>query len=139
MENSKPYESSAVLGILPPIAATDARTSSYCNFANHHSGEVLVMVGDSSATGTLTLIRAADSTGGSSASVATAAYGGTGTVGDNKVHRMSITQADLNDDPTRPYFAVTLGGSVALCSAVIMGHDPRYAPPAQAADVVNAR
>lgn len=137
--NTTPYERSGIIGILPPIAATDARTSSYVNMGLFQSGEVIALVGDASASGTLTLIRAADSTGGSSASVATAAFGGTGSVGDNKAHRMSITPADLDDDPSRPYFAVTLGGGPALTGAIIMGHDPRYAPPAQAAGVTNAR
>lgn len=139
MENSKPLERSAVLAILPPVAATTQRTSTYADFSKFQSGEVKVLVGDASATGTLTLIRAANTSGGSSAAVATAAYGGTGSVGDNFVHRMTIKQEDLADDPDRPYYAIDLGGNVALCAAIIEGHDPRYAVPDSIANVTNVR
>jgi len=139
MENSKPLERSAVLAILPPIAATAERTSGYADFRTYQSGEIKVLVGDASATGTLTILRATSSTGASSASVATAAYGGTGTVGDDFVHRLTIKQSDLDDDPTRPYFAVILGGGVALAAAIIEGHDPRYAPATSIAKVTDAR
>lgn len=128
--NSKASERSAVLGVLAPVAATTARTSSYVNMALYQRGEVLILVGDASATGTATLIKAQSGTGGTSAAVATVAYGGTGTVGDNKVTRVAINPSDLDDDPDRPYYAIAFSdGGVALASAIIMGHDPRYAPP----------
>jgi hypothetical protein len=133
--NSKASERAALLAFLPPAAATDARTTGYSDFGAYGSGKVTVLVGDASATGTLTLLRAASGTGGSSVSVATAAYGGTGTAGDNKGHILNITQADIDDDPSRPYFAVTLGGGVANAACTVEGVDPRYAPVTHHADV----
>lgn len=133
--NHKASERAALLAFLGPIAATDARTSAYSDFGKYGAGKVTVLVGDASASGTITLLRAASSTGASSASVATAAYGGAAAAGDNKGHILNITQADVDDDPTRPYFAVTLGGGVALAACIVEGIDPRNAPVTHHADV----
>lgn len=126
--NKLPSERANVLAIIPPDAATTARTSAYVSPANYARLRVLMLIGDASASGTLTLIKAADTNGGSSASVATAAYGGTGTVGDNKAVIFNVGQADDFFDPARPYFAIGLGGGVANCAGVIEGWDERFAP-----------
>jgi len=138
LENSKPLERSAILAILPPIAATNARTSAYVDAKLYQSLEVKVLNGDASASGTITLLNAADTNGGSSVAVATVAFGGTGTTGDNQVKRISVMPSDMLDE-TRPYFAVSLGDNVALTAAIIEGFDPRYAPPDSIAAVTNAR
>lgn len=138
LDNSKPLERSAVLAILPPIAATNARTSAYVYPQLFQSLGITVLNGDASASGVLTLIAAASSTGGSSAAVATIAFGGTGTVGDNQVKRISVLPSDMVDE-SRPYFAIALGDNVALTAAIIEGFDPRYAPPSSIAAVTDAR
>jgi len=138
LENSKFLERSAVLAILPPVAATNARTSAYVDAKLYQSLGITVLNGDASASGTLTLLAAADTNGGSSQSLATAAYGGTGTVGDDQVKRISVLPSDMVD-PDRPYFAISLGGNVALAAAIIEGYDPRYAPPDSIAAATNVR
>lgn len=126
--NKLPSERANILAIIPPDAATTARTSAYVSPANYGRLRVVVLIGDASATGTLTLIKAADTNGGSSASIATQAYGGTGSVGDNKAVVFNVGQFDDFFDSTRPYFAIGLGGSVANCAGIIEGWDERFAP-----------
>lgn len=128
-----PSERSAILAIVAPDAATAARTSTYVTPTNFHRLKATVLVGDASATGTLTLIKAADTNGGSSASIATAAYGGTGTVGDNKAFVFNLGQIDDFYDTTRPYFAIGLGAGVSNCAAIIEGVEPRIGPASAAA------
>lgn len=138
MQNAAPLERTAILAILPVVAATAARTSLYVLPSLFQCAEVKTLVGDASATGTITIIKASDTNGSNSVAVATAAYGGTGTVGDNQVIRMSIMPADMCDE-LRPYFAVSLGAGVALAGAIIEGFDPRESPPVSIAGVINAR
>jgi hypothetical protein len=128
-----PSERSKVMAILAPDAATTARTSAYISGALFHALKIGVLVGDASATGTLTLIKAADTNGGSSASIATQAYGGTGTVGDTKAFVINVGQADDYYDSARPYFAIGLGGGVANAAAWIEGVNPRYSRSAAGA------
>jgi hypothetical protein len=134
-----PSEASAILAIVPPVAATTARTSSYVLPDKFHRLKATVLVGDASATGVLTLIKAANTSGGSSASIATAAYGGTGSVGDNKAFVFNVGHGDDFYDPVRPYFAIGLGDGVALTAAIIEGVEPRIAPPTPHADVTVVR
>lgn len=138
MANKLPTEQAAILEIVPPIAATAARTSAYIKPDKFGQLLVTVLTGDASATGTLTLIKAADTNGGSSQSIATAAYGGTGSVGDNKAHNINVKATDMYD-ADRPYFAVGLGEGVALTAAIIQGFDPVFAAPTADTDVTVAR
>ena len=138
MPNSKASERAANLAFLPPVAATTARTSAYADMGKFGSGIVRVLTGANTATGTITLLRAASSTGASSQSVATAAYGGTSTTNDNTAVELNITQEDIDSDPARPYYAFAFE-AVALSAGILEGIDPRYAPPTPAAAVTIAR
>lgn len=139
MQNSKPSERVAILAVLPPVAATTARTSAYVKPDKFARLRATVLVGDASASDIMTLIKAADTNGGSSAAVATAAIGGTGTVGDNLVFVMNAGQADDFYDADRPYFAIGLAGGAANTAALLEGFDPKNAPPDQAAAVTVVR
>jgi hypothetical protein len=137
---SLPSERFAVLTQLNPAAATDARTSTYVKPDKFARLCAMLQVGDASATATFTLIKAADTSGTNSAAVATAAVGGTGTVGDNKITIINAGQAEDFFDADRPYFAIGFaGGALANAAGLLLGFDPKYAPPAQAASVTVAR
>ena len=136
--SSKASERSAILAILPPVAATNARTSAYVDMGKYGSGRVTVLTGDNSSTGTITLLRANSSTGGSSQSVATATYGGASSTNDDTAVVLNILESDIDDDPDRPYYAFAFD-TVALSAGMIEGIDPRYGPPTQGTAVTIAR
>jgi hypothetical protein len=138
MPNSKASERSAILAILPPVAATTARTSAYVDMGKFGSGVVKVLTGANTATGAITLLRASSSTGANSQSVATAAYGGASTTNDDTAVVMNILQSDVDDDPSRPYYAFAFE-AVALSAGLIEGVDPRYAPPTPGTAITIAR
>lgn len=140
MDNSKPSERFAVLTQLNPVAATDARTSTYVLPSKFQSLCAMLMVGDASASATFTLIKAADTNGTNSAAVATAAVGGTGSTGDNKISIINGGHSDDLFDADRPYFAIGFaGGALANVAGLLLGFDPKYGPPDHAASVTVAR
>lgn len=126
MFNSLPSERVVVLAILPPVAATTARTSTCVLPASYGQLMVTCLVGDASATSTVTLLKAADSSAGSSAAIATASLGGTATITDNTAVVFNVTEEDMFDT-ARPYFGVTIAAGVTLGMAVIHGMKPKYA------------
>lgn len=138
MVNSKIAERSAILALLPPLAATTARTSAFVKADVFGRLRAVCLVGDASATGALTLIKAGSSTGANSAAVASAVIGGASSAGDDMVHVMEVLPSDLDDDPDRPWYAVSLG-AVALTAVIMEGFDPRYGPPTQGTFVTLAR
>lgn len=133
-QNSQPTERSAVLALLPPLGATTARSSTCVLPTSYGQLKVTCMVGDASASGTVTLIRAADASAGSSAAIATAALGGTATSDDNRCVVFNVDEEDMFDT-TRPYFGVTISAGPTLTAAVIEGLKPRYSPPTQPSGV----
>lgn len=137
---SLPSERFAVLTQLNPVAATDARTSTYVKPGKFARLCAILHSGDVSATAVFTLIKAADTNGANSAAVATAAVGGTGTVGDGTIAIINGGQGEDFFDADRPYFAIGFGGgALALTSGLLMGFDPKHGPAEHAASVTVTR
>lgn len=125
-----------ILTALPPLADTNARTSAYVKPDKFHRLLAVVHAGDVSASATYTLIKAADTSGTSSAAVRSVAVGGTGTTGDNKFALINAGHLEDFDDDTRPFFAIQAGAGLAISSAVLLGLDSRYGPGAHTTGIV---
>lgn len=136
--NSLPSERSAILAFLPPLAATTARTSACVLPAKYGQLKVTVMVGDASASSTVTLLKAADASAGTSAAIATAALGGTATTDDNRILIFNVYEEDMFDT-ARPYFGVSIGAGGTLFTALIEGLKPKYAPVTQGEPLPNTQ
>lgn len=120
-----------VLTQLPPLADTNARTSAYVKPDKFARLLAVVHCGDVSASATITVIKAADTSGTSSAAVRSAALGGTGTTQDSKFALINVGHGEDFDDDTRPFFAIQAGAGLAISSAVLFGLEPRYGPGTQ--------
>lgn len=127
-----------ILADLPPVSTTTARTSTPVKLDKFAKGLCMVEVGDCSASSTVTLLKCADTNAASSASIATAALGDTGTVGDNKVLLFNILPDDMFDS-VRPYFAVTIGAGAAQAGAKLFGATRKYSSGAVIAAVTVVR
>ncbi len=132
LNSQKPSERIAILATLPPASSTLARTSDFVPMDGFHKGLVKVLIGANTATGTLTLLRG-DSTGGNTAAIATQAYGGAGTVGNDQTYEFNVDPHDLTD--TADHFAVSVGAAGTVLSAAILeALDARYGPASDSND-----
>lgn len=124
--NTKPASRVAVLAFLPPKSDTVARTTGAA-LGKFAQALVQCMTGTNSDAGTITISRASDAAGSGAVTIATQAYGGSSTTGDNKVFEFNVNASELTD--ALPFLCVTMGAAgTALTSAVILGVDGRFPP-----------
>lgn len=130
--NMLPSERFLPLTQLAPLADTAARTSTFVKPDKFGRLLAVIHAGDVSASATITVIKAADTSGTSSAAVRSAALGGTTTTGDNKFALINVGHGSDFDDDTRPFFAIQAGAGLAISSAILFGVDERYGKDAVA-------
>ena len=135
-ENAELLEQSAVLAILPPVAATAARTSPYVTPHLYSALEAKVLVGIATATATLTILRASGTDGAGAVTESTYAFGGS--AGSGKLHRLTLFPRELGAGllAERPYYAIELGAGVANTAVIIEAFGPKYEPPSSGDDVI---